>query len=68
MSNFQIQQNSHEVGSFSDGPWAAQVANLVENSPFLDKPQQMESIILLEGIGVARTNFKRSIFRTARSF
>jgi len=38
--------------------WAAQVAVLVENSPFLESSQQTESEMGLEGIGVSRINWR----------
>ena len=41
-------------------PQAAQVAVLVENSPFPDSPQHMESGTGLTGIGFAKINYSQA--------
>ena len=54
ISNFLIQVNYHKGYCYKFKPWAAQVLDLVEKYPFLDRLQHMESNIQLNKIGVGK--------------
>ena len=68
MSRCQIQLYSQEGELLISRPWAAQVAVLVEKSPFSKSLQQTESGIELEGIGVAKINCKVASSTKSLSF
>jgi len=60
MLSFQIQLYSHIGGLSGLTPWAAQVTELVENSPLPDNLQHAESKIGLYGIGTAKISWRQT--------